>query len=109
MKVTFTNVRKFEDLGDKITVNLGVTTPEFNEAIDKFIETNQEGFNKDNILSMFIPNTYNMYFNVVPDDVVGRFNKEYHDFWTVERLDKARALGLTRLRFQSWLPLYKLR
>ena len=95
VKVTFTHVRKFEDLGDKLTANLGVTTPEFNEAVHAFIETNQEGFNENNILCMFIPNTYNMYFNVIPEDLITRFNKEYHDFWTIERLDKARALGLT--------------
>ena len=95
VKVTFTHVRKFEDLGDKLTANLGVTTNEFNEAVKRFIETNQEGFNESNILCMFIPNTYNVYFNVIPDDLIARFNKEYRDFWTVERLDKARALGLT--------------
>jgi UPF0755 protein len=95
VKVVFNHVRKFEELGDKITANLGVTTEEFNEAVEQFIKVNQEGFNSDNILCMFIPNTYNMYFNVIPADVVARFNKEYHDFWTVERLDKARALGLT--------------
>jgi UPF0755 protein len=44
---------------------------------------------------MFIPNTYMVYFNVIPDDLINRFNKEYHRFWTVERLDKARSLGLT--------------
>jgi UPF0755 protein len=95
VKVTFTHVRKIEDLGDKLTANLGVTTSEFNEALDRFVANNQEGFNKGNILSMFIPNTYNMYFNVIPDDLIARFNKEYRDFWTVERLDKARALGLS--------------
>lgn len=95
VNVTFTNVRKIEDLGDKITANLGVTTEEFNKALENFIAINQEGFNKDNILCMFIPNTYSVYFNVIPDDLVARFNKEYHDFWTTERLDKARALGLT--------------
>ena len=95
VKVTFAHVRKIDELGDKVTANLGVTTQEFNEALEKFIVANQEGFNKDNILCMFIPNTYNVYFNVIPDDLIARFNKEYHDFWTTERLDKARALGLS--------------
>lgn len=95
VKVTFTHVRLLQDLGAKITANLGVTEKEFYEALDAFIQTNQEGFNKDNILSMFIPNTYNVYFNIIPEDLITRFNQEYHNFWNVERLDKARALGLT--------------
>jgi UPF0755 protein len=95
VKVTFTHVRLLSELGEKITTNLGVTEKEFYDALDKFVENNEEGFTKENILSMFIPNTYMVYFNVIPDDLVKRFNKEYHDFWTIERLDKARALGLT--------------
>jgi len=95
VKVTFTHLRLLEDLGGKVTANLGVTEQEFYEALDKFVATNQEGFNKENILTMFIPNTYMVYFNIIPDDLIARFNKEYRDFWTVERLDKARALGLT--------------
>jgi UPF0755 protein len=94
-KVTFTHVRLLKDLGGKITANLGVTENEFYEALDRFVENNDEGFTKENVLCMFIPNTYMVYFNVIPDDLIARFNKEYHDFWTVERLDKARALGLT--------------
>jgi UPF0755 protein len=95
VKVTFTHVRLLSDLGEKVTANIGVTEKEFYDALGQFIANNEEGFNKDNILCMFIPNTYMVYFNIIPEDLVSRINKEYHDFWTVERLDKARALGLT--------------
>jgi UPF0755 protein len=97
VNVTFNNVRKISDLAEKLTANIGVTENEFNNELEKFINNNQEGFNKDNILTMFIPNTYKIYFNIVPEDLIARFNKEYRDFWNVERLDKARALGLTPL------------
>jgi UPF0755 protein len=95
VKVIFTHVRLISDLGERITANIGVTNKEFYDALDKFIVNNEEGFTQENILTMFIPNTYMVYFNVIPDDLINRFNKEYHRFWTVERLDKARSLGLT--------------
>lgn len=95
VKVTFTHVRLISDLGEKITANIGVTEKEFYDALDKFIANNEDGFNKDNILTMFIPNTYMVYFNVIPESLIARFNNEYHSFWNIERLDKARALGLT--------------
>lgn len=101
VNVTFTNVRKISDLAEKLTANIGVTENEFNEELKNFIDNNQEGFNKDNILAMFIPNTYKIYFNIVPEDLISRFNKEYRDFWSVERLDKARALGLTPLEVST--------
>ena len=95
VKVTFSYARLISDLEKKITANIGVTETEFRNALDHFISNNEEGFTQDNILTMFIPNTYMVYFNVIPEDLIQRFNKEYHNFWTIERLDKARSLGLT--------------
>lgn len=93
--ITITNVRLLSDLGDRITKNIGVTKEEFEEALDDFLRTNTEGFTQENILCMFIPNTYEVYFNVVPDELIGRMNSEYKRFWTAERNAKAAAAGLT--------------
>ena len=95
INVTFTNVRLVSELNEKITRNIGVTPDEFEEALDDFIATNQEGFARENILSMFIPNTYQVYFNVVPEELIDRMHNEYLKFWTDERKSKAATLGLT--------------
>ncbi len=95
IKVTFTNVRLLPELYDKITKNTGVTVEEFENAIDKFISTNQDGFTQQNILCMFIPNTYQVYYNVVPEDLVERMHGEYVRFWSEERKLQASAIGLT--------------
>jgi UPF0755 protein len=95
VNVTFTNVRLLSELDEKVTKNIGVTPEEFEDALDEFIADNQEGFNRQNILSMFIPNTYQVYYNVVPEELVERMHKEYEKFWTEERKAKARAMGLT--------------
>ena len=93
--ITFTHVRLLSDLDDRITKDIGVTAEEFEEALDDFIDDNTEGFTSQNILSMFIPNTYQVYFNVVPEEMVERMHDEYKRFWTEERLTKAKAAGLT--------------
>jgi len=95
IKVTYTNVRLLPELYEKITKNTGVTTGEFEDALDNFIKTNKEGFTKQNILCMFIPNTYSVYFNVVPEDLVVRMHGEYIRFWTDERKQQAKAAGLS--------------
>jgi len=56
------------------------------------------GFNKDNVYAMFIPNTYNMYWNISGDAFFKRMYDEYQKFWTKERLDKAKALGLDPIK-----------
>ena len=45
---------------------------------------------------MFIPNTYEIYWNTTPDKIVARFHDEYDKFWTAEREEKAKKLHLTR-------------
>lgn len=95
VNVTFNNVRLISDLSKKITKNLNMTPAEFEAALIKFAMNNRYGFNKDNVLCMFIPNTYEVYFNVTPDDLIERMYQEYLRFWNEERRSKAEAAGLT--------------
>src|SRR5579872_6665936 len=95
VKVTFSYVRLRPELVEKITKNVGMSPQEFSEALDDFIKNNDQGFNKDNILCMFLPNTYEVYFNVSPEDLIKRMNSEYKKFWNDERVTKAKAVGLT--------------
>lgn len=95
VNVTFNNVRLIEDLSEKITRNLNMKPAEFEAALVKFAMNNPYGFNKDNVLTMFIPNTYEVYFNTSPDDLIERMHEEYRKFWTDERKKKAEQIGLS--------------
>ncbi len=54
------------------------------------------GYTKDNLMSVFIPNTYEFYWNTTPKEFMDRMIKEHDDFWKKDnRLQKAQALGLT--------------
>ena len=53
------------------------------------------GYRPETIVSLFIPNTYEMYWNISADEFFERMQKEHGKFWTKERLDKAQAIGLT--------------
>lgn len=101
VKITFTNVRLISELAEKITKNTGVRPEEFDDAVDDFVENNKDGFTKENVISLFIPNTYEVYFNVLPEDLVGRMNSEYKKFWTEERQAKAKKLGLTPIEVST--------
>jgi len=58
VNITFNNVRLIDDLAEKITKNLAMTPDEFKVALLNFARDNSFGFNKDNVIAMFIPNTY---------------------------------------------------
>ena len=48
------------------------------------------------LFSIFIPNTYEFYWTVSPEDFVRRMRKEYDRFWTPERDAARRRSGLSR-------------
>lgn len=95
VNITFNNVRLVKDLSEKITRNLNMKPQEFEAALIGFAMNNTYGFNKDNVLTMFIPNTYEVYFNVSPEDLIERMHQEFRKFWNEERRKKAEAIGLT--------------
>ncbi|MEJ0030958.1 MAG: endolytic transglycosylase MltG [Bacteroidota bacterium] len=100
VRITFNNVRLISELGSRITKNTVVTPIEFDDALDRFVKNNTEGFTKDNVLCMFIPNTYEVYFNITADELVARMHDEWLHFWSDERKQKAQALGLTPIEVE---------
>ena len=49
-----------------------------------------------NIISLFVPNTYNFYWNTSAQAFVERLQKEYHKFWNEKRTVQAEHLGLSK-------------
>lgn len=95
VRITFNNVRLIRELAEKITRNLGMKPEEFEAGLIQFAMTNRDGFNKDNVLVLFIPNTYEVYYNVSAEELIARMQGEYNSFWSAERKEKAAKLGLT--------------
>ena len=95
VKITFNTVRLIPDLSEKIVRNTGMKPEEFEAALIKFAMNNEYGFTKDNVMCMFIPNTYEVYYNVTPDQLIERMHYEYKNFWNEERTQKAKPAGFT--------------
>lgn len=64
-----------------------------------FLEENN--FTEDNLLSMFIPNTYEFFWDTSALKVREKLAKEYRKFWNEERLAKAERLNMTPLEVSS--------
>ena len=50
---------------------------------------------KENALTLFIPNTYEVYWNMSAEKFIERMLKEHKSFWNEKRLKQAEAIGLT--------------
>ena len=53
------------------------------------------GVDSQNLLSLVIPDSYEMYWTTTPKEFMLRMQKEHSKFWTEERLHKAKEVGLT--------------
>jgi UPF0755 protein len=96
VKVTFNNVRTKEELAEKITANLEVTKEQFLNLMQDSVYIRKFDFEEETVMSMFIPNTYEFWWNTGPEALFDRMHKEYEIFWNEERKQKAQALGLTK-------------
>lgn len=96
VKVTFNNLRFFDELAGDIAKYI---QPDSAQLLQKFNDPAVQakfGFNKYTFHCMFIPNTYEFYWTATADQFMERMLMEYRRFWNKDRVQKARALGLTR-------------
>lgn len=96
VRLAFNNVRTKKDLAERLSKNLMMTSDEMLSALTNPEIYNKYGTDKANIVSLFIPNTYEVYWNITPEDLIARMKKEYDKFWTDERMDKLPEVGLTQ-------------
>lgn len=54
------------------------------------------GYTPQSIPALFIPNTYQIWWNISMDVFMERMRKENEEFWNAERSSKAKNLGLSR-------------
>jgi UPF0755 protein len=98
VNLKFQNLRRKQDFAGYLSKQLEPDSLSFMKLLDSTSLVESYGFNKDNIYTMFIPNTYEMYWNTPALDFVKKMNAEYVKFWTDERKQKAEALNLTPIQ-----------
>ena len=98
VKLKFQNIRKKENFAAYLAKNMEADSLSFIKVLDSAALLEKNGFNTDNIYTMFIPNTYEMYWNISPIEFFDKMKKQYDKFWTEERKRKATALNLTPVK-----------
>ncbi|SNR71507.1 MULTISPECIES: endolytic transglycosylase MltG [Hymenobacter] len=96
LMLTFQNIRLREDLARKLSTTIDARPSQFDSLLNSPAYTKSLGFDTTSILTMFIPNTYELLWNTSADNLMQRMKKEYEKFWTPERDAQRKKLGLTR-------------
>lgn len=92
---TFNNMRTIEEFANEAQEELAVSKDELMALLTDSDVLAELGFNSNTILAMFIPNTYEIYWNIPAMDLLKRMKKEYARFWNENRMAKAREIGLS--------------
>ena len=95
IKLTFQNIRLKTDFAGYIGKNFEIDSSAFLNMLDSIDLVRQYGFDEETIFCMFIPNTYELYWNTSKEKFFERMQKEYVKFWNTERLAQAKAIGLS--------------
>ncbi|MCC9168526.1 endolytic transglycosylase MltG [Pontibacter harenae] len=96
VKLTFTNVRLRSQLAEKLAIAVEPSEEEIDQLLDDQEYLQTLGFDTTTVVSMFIPNTYEVYWTTTAKDLMERMHTEYNKFWTAERKAKAEQLGLSQ-------------
>lgn len=95
VKLAFNNQERLENLCERISSQIEPDTTKLLATFRDSIFLQKNGFTKENVFAMFLPNTYEFYWNVSAEKFRDKMLEEYNRFWNKERIAKAVDLNLT--------------
>lgn len=101
INLTFNNIRTIEDLAGRLSSQLMIDSVSITSFLNDSSVAKSYGFNEQTFSAMFIPNTYEIYWDSSVENLVKRMKKEYDSFWNSSRIAKAEKLGLSPIEVST--------
>ena len=95
--ITFNNLERIENLAGRLSHLLEADSLALLYKMKQPSFLSANGFTEDTALAMYIPNSYEFFWDVTPEDFCKRMLTEYHTFWNPSRKQKAQQLGLSEV------------
>lgn len=95
VNLTIPSVRTIDKLSAELSKKLMLDSTTIRQALTDEATCEKYGYDTATIACMFIPNTYDMYWNVSMEKFMDRMKKESDKFWNFERTQKAKSMNLT--------------
>lgn len=96
VRLTLGSYRTTVDIASKAGSVLECDSASLAELLLSGETAEQFGFTKTNFMVMFLPNTYEFFWNTSAEEFVSRMADEYKKFWTDEKKERAHNTGLTQ-------------
>ena len=95
IKLTFNNQDTYEKLAGRIALQIEADSISILGAMKEIAFLENNAFNLENGLCMYIPNSYDFYWNTSGNNFRDRMLKEFHNYWNSDRLAKAKNRDLS--------------
>lgn len=95
VKLAFNNQESVDKLFERIASQVEPSVAELKAVFENEVFLKEHQLTKETLLTYFIPNTYEFYWDVSAEDLAKKFEKEYQRFWTNGRAEKAKGLNMT--------------
>lgn len=95
IKLTVPEVRTINDMAERLAPQLMISAEEIKEVLSDSVFMDSLGYKKETLPCLFIPNTYEAYWNMSARGLINRLHKEKISFWNNERTSKAKSIGMT--------------
>lgn len=96
IKLTVPSVRTKKRLADELCAKLMIDANDMYKALNDSSICSKYNLDTATIISMFIPNTYEVYWDTSLEKLLDRMQKENDNFWNDDRTSKAEALNLSK-------------
>ena len=95
VKFTFNNVRTVDQLVERVGHKFFFEPEELFVLLHDGNYMQKFGLSDTTAVCLFIPNTYDIYYDITAEDFLNRMNDYYGQFWNEKRKQDAEAIGLT--------------
>jgi UPF0755 protein len=90
------SVRTVQDMAGRLGGKLMVDSAALADILTDSVACAKLGYTTATVPALFIPNTYQVYWDISIEDFLKRLVKENQTFWTDDRQAKSKALGMSR-------------
>lgn len=95
VRVRFNAARQPEDVAEKVADQMAFSEEELTAAMLDPLTAARHGTTVDGFRTRFIPNTYEVWYDLSATEFVERMAREWWNWWSLERRAKAEMLGLS--------------
>jgi len=95
VRLTFNNIRTKDKLISRVSKNIEADSVSLQKLLTDTAFLKKYDLNADNVLCIFIPNTYEIFWDTPADKFFQKMYDEYRKFWNQKRRDKTAEIGLS--------------